>query len=120
MSKKQRKTNYQKEWRLKNPEMVKGHWLRKYWTNVSWKEALNNFNELVAKQNNLCAICNVPESGIEAKTRKIRDLSVDHDHSTNAVRGLLCSRCNRAIGYLKDDSSLCFRAGEYLKKHELP
>jgi hypothetical protein len=45
-------------------------------------------------------------------------MAVDHDHSTNKVRGLLCRPCNHAIGLLKDDSRNADRASEYLKAHK--
>jgi hypothetical protein len=114
------KAEYQKKWRLKNPEMVKGHWLRKYWPNCSWQEALNNYNNLVNQQNNKCAICKMSETAIEAKTKRVRELSVDHCHVTNKVRGLLCSTCNRGLGYFKDSALVCESASEYLKTHEQP
>jgi hypothetical protein len=41
-------------------------------------------------------------------------LCVDHDHATNQYRGLLCHRCNRAIGALEDDHELLLRAAAYL------
>jgi hypothetical protein len=45
-----------------------------------------------------------------------RSLAVDHDHTTGQVRGLLCIRCNRAIGNLRDDPDLAIRAAAYLKR----
>jgi Recombination endonuclease VII len=44
-----------------------------------------------------------------------RALCVDHDHSTGQVRGLLCKRCNYALGLLEDTKSLV-RAVEYLHR----
>lgn len=41
-------------------------------------------------QKGLCAICGLRELS--------RDLSVDHNHITKKVRGLLCSKCNQALG----------------------
>lgn len=58
-----------------------------------------------------CAICRQP------CTKHVR-LSVDHDHKTGVVRGLLCHSCNTAIAMLKEDEDLFWNALEYLKKHK--
>ena len=42
--------------------------------------------------------------------------AIDHCHTTNKVRGLLCRTCNVAIGYLNDDIALLESAINYLKK----
>ena len=41
-------------------------------------------------------------------------LCVDHDHLTGKVRGLLCIKCNSAIGELRDDPNLVRAAKVYL------
>lgn len=61
-------------------------------------------------QNGLCAICFEPEAEDQV-------LSVDHDHKTNKVRGLLCGNCNRGIGNLKDSALVVHSAFEYLARH---
>jgi hypothetical protein len=45
-------------------------------------------------------------------------LSVDHNHTTGAVRGLLCANCNLAIGYANDDPVVLRKAIAYLDKYE--
>jgi hypothetical protein len=67
---------------------------------ISVEELTNLFN----KSNGICAICN-----------KKSNLSVDHDHKTGKVRGLLCPRCNFGIGNLGDDITILKSAIEYLK-----
>jgi len=72
------------------------------------------YDALLAGQGGLCAICRQPE------TRKgpfggVRRLGVDHCHKTGRVRGLLCHRCNSAIGYFDDDPSLLRVAISYLE-----
>lgn len=55
-----------------------------------------------------CAICQVSE-GME--------LHVDHVlHRSNKVRGLLCGKCNKAIGLLNDDPQLLDSAKRYLQQ----
>lgn len=59
-------------------------------------------------QGGVCYIC-------ERANGKTKKLSVDHDHKTGFVRGLLCSPCNKdVLGHLKDDPKACIRAALYL------
>lgn len=39
---------------------------------------------------------------------------MDHDHSNNKPRALLCHHCNVALGHLGDDPNLCLAAAMYL------
>lgn len=66
---------------------------------------------LLEQQNYSCAIC--CELAEESKQR----LSVDHNHETNKIRGLLCTYCNVGLGYFRDNPQLLARAIEYLEKH---
>lgn len=61
-----------------------------------------------------CAICSRPETAI--RKGKLLPLSVDHNHSTGAVRGLLCTACNIGIGSLQDSAEMLRAAITYLDK----
>jgi Recombination endonuclease VII len=67
---------------------------------------------LLEKQGGVCPICGDPISD--------QNLNVDHDHSAGHVRGILCARCNRTIGLLRDDPALLRRAAAYLRKPARP
>ena len=47
-------------------------------------------------------------------------LGVDHNHSTGKVRGLLCTNCNRALGYLKESEESVINLLNYIKCHKEP
>lgn len=76
-----------------------------------------SYNELLKKQNGVCAICKRPEA-------LKRSLSIDHDHRCcpthkscgKCIRGLLCFRCNQAIGLLNDDVFILESARLYLQR----
>lgn len=67
------------------------------------------FENMLADQNNCCAICYTKDWGKPSP-------SVDHCHSTNAVRGLLCNMCNRALGMFKDNIEVLENAAKYIKR----
>ena len=63
-----------------------------------------DYNRQFVAQNGSCGICG----------RDDRKLVLDHCHSKNVFRGLLCSNCNTAIGMLKDSVESCLSAARYL------
>lgn len=73
--------------------------------------------DLHAEQGGKCAICGEQETVRDWQGGKTRALSIDHDHETGAVRGLLCYRCNNALGLYQDDPALLERAASYLRSH---
>lgn len=100
-----------KAWQLANPERfkeLKSNWARKNRINLSrskrlahWRAAgvepsfsQYDYDQLFLKQNGVCAICSTPPTPKRA-------LSLDHEHLTGRVRGLLCGKCNLGIGYFK-------------------
>ena len=100
-----------KEYRIKNREKY-----LKTQTNTQLKKRYNfslvEYNVQLKKQDNKCAICktNVPGGG------HIKRFAVDHCHTTGEIRGLLCSDCNRGLGFFKDNGEVLFQAIQYLNK----
>jgi hypothetical protein len=72
----------------------------------------DQYNELLRKQKGVCAVC---------KTRKpwnkggSDQLCVDHCHKTGKIRGLLCGRCNKVLGAVKDSPKLLKALADYLR-----
>jgi len=71
---------------------------------------LEQYNNLLEKQDYKCAICLKPQK--EEKRR----FAVDHDHVTNEIRGLLCNYCNHRIVGRHRDSALLLRVVNYLEQ----
>ena len=61
----------------------------------------DDYLELLAAQNGVCAICGEPETQTKKKHGTKSLLSVDHDHDTKKVRGLLCADCNLSVGWFE-------------------
>lgn len=98
MTKKDRSA-YGREWNLRRRFKIDG----------------SDYEKLLTMQGGVCAVCQCQEIH-EYKSGKLKGLSVDHCHSTGKVRGLLCVKCNRGLGYFKDDPERLHRAIEYLRK----
>lgn len=73
--------------------------------------SVETYLDILGAQNGVCKICNN-----DCKTKY--SLSVDHNHQTGKVRGLLCNRCNRAIGMFEDSPHLLRSAAKYLEDME--
>ena len=69
---------------------------------------------LLAKQNGVCAICSQKEKIGRSANPDV--LSVDHNHTTEAIRGLLCRNCNSALGLFKDDLDILESAVRYMRR----
>lgn len=82
----------------------------------SWKEQGINithekYNKIFIKQDGHCACCGIHQTDLP------RALSVDHNHETRAIRGLLCGGCNLALGYVKDNIKTLEKMIIYLKEN---
>lgn len=99
-------------WRKRNPDADK----KRYWANpVKERErhlvrkygvTLEEYARRYREQRGRCAVC---------RKEQERALDVDHDHKTGAVRGLLCTSCNRMIGHAGDNAGRLERAAAYLR-----
>lgn len=92
---------------------------KKYWNQISETKKRNNwlkrygitkeeYETMYKKQNQSCWVC-------KKQCLSGQYLSVDHCHKTGKVRGLLCKKCNSALGMLDDDIELLETAIIYLK-----
>lgn len=98
-----------KRWKSLSPER-RAEYARKGAFGLESKD----FQALLASQDGLCAICRKPETTVS--NGKVRALSVDHDHATGRIRGLLCQRCNLAIGNLDDSPDRARAVAHYLEE----
>jgi len=72
----------------------------------------DEYYQLYASQNGRCAICRRDESAISRGTF----FCIDHDHKGGQVRGLLCTECNLAVGYLESTGASVASVSAYLER----
>lgn len=113
---KRKRREYQRLWRKRYPNYYRDYYrshpeARK---NRDYKKrygiSLNEYQILLGKQNGVCAICRLKENNQ-------RFLSVDHNHITGQIRGLLCQKCNAVLGMVNDNTDLLLSAKRYLVQH---
>lgn len=103
-SNRHKSTGYSRKWQKANPEKVLDMHLQR-----EFGISIEDYRALFAEQSGVCAICQGP-----GKPEK--RLSVDHNHNTGKIRGLLCDSCNHSLGLLKESPEVLRRAAEYLEK----
>lgn len=109
-----------KAWRQANPEKVRAY-SKKHYLAFPEKQklrdrraglkryglTLDTYAQMLAAQGGVCLVCKNPPD--------TKALAVDHCHTTKKVRGLLCDRCNRAIGHLEDNPDRAEDLAKYLE-----
>ena len=73
---------------------------------------LAEYDAMFMSQGQVCVICHTDNPGA-GRSR----FSVDHDHETGKVRGLLCHGCNIVLGMVKDKPKILRDAAGYLEYH---
>ena len=106
-----KKNERQRAYRLKNgyPKQIsitKFKWYLKNTYNIS----LEVYEGLLKKQKYKCAICKSHYTVYKYR------LSVDHNHKTGKIRGLLCHHCNSALGNFMDNVCNLKSAIIYMKE----
>jgi len=140
---KRQRAAYQREYRRKNPDKVRGYQIACYpkkriaaklWRaknsaklhakdrqrRLSLKYGLTeeSYSAMVAAQGGLCAICNAPPLNRKStRGRVYARLDVDHCHESGKVRALLCYNCNAILGNARDSLEVLRSAVKYLEKY---
>jgi hypothetical protein len=117
----------QKAWRDANPDRAREHWNKSNRKRLADPEFVaarrirrreldygltqEQFDAMRQAQGDVCAICSNGHVGPGV------NLHVDHNHTTGAVRALLCGKCNTLIGLADDSPERLELAAAYLRKH---
>jgi len=81
---------------------------KEYIVQKRYRITLYDKQQIYKKQNGLCKICCVPIPMDSISC------CIDHNHNTGKIRGILCNRCNFALGMCKDDVLILQAAIRYL------
>jgi len=100
--------------RTREDHLKRGHY---YCVRTQFGLSADEYDQLVRSQGGCCAICGLAETSIDPQRGTVRQLSLDHNHTTGRVRELLCGRCNRVLGMLHDDLHTIDRLYAYLVLH---
>jgi Recombination endonuclease VII len=96
-----------KKWFKENPDKLPTlEEKRAYGRKKNFGISEEQYEQMLVDQNNQCAICK-KEIGWEA--------AVDHCHTTDKIRGLLCRKCNLGLGGFKDNIKTIKKAISYVK-----
>lgn len=68
------------------------------------------YHDMLISQKSKCGVCKK-----RLYSRRYKAFAVDHCRKTGAIRGLLCTKCNTAIGLLEDNVEVMQRAIDWVK-----
>lgn len=108
------KRAYDRQHRLKNPSRRYGNMLKQRY-GITYEE----YESILEKQGGVCAVCKRDNEQFDKVKDDVRRLHVDHDHATGKVRGILCSKCNFALGCVRDDKEILNKLIKYLEKNNV-
>jgi hypothetical protein len=112
-----------RRWQLENAERYRAKQLeyaasgrkqlvdRKSYLKRKYGMTIADYDRMFEHQGGVCAICGKPRPDE-------RTLHVDHDHATGVIRGLLCFRCNNALGDFDEEYELFQMAADYLDRDD--
>lgn len=92
----------------KNRENAPPKQAKEYQLKRNYGLSLEDFEGMLLKQDNKCAICS---SNLSTRPH------IDHSHSTGKVRAILCQSCNVGLGHFKDNEEFLYSAIQYLNKY---
>lgn len=98
-----------KEWRKLKPENYREHY-RRARIKTTYGISLEQYNELLEKQNSCCPVC------LRHKSSFKTNLAIDHDHRTKEIIGLLCTYCNHRFIGRDRNPEMYIRAAAYLSQ----
>jgi hypothetical protein len=76
-----------------------------------YKLSVEQYNTMIKDCNNCCTICKVELLGTNTDANAP---CIDHCHTTNIVRGILCMQCNKGLGLFRDSPESLVNAAQYL------
>ncbi|MFX1317290.1 MAG: endonuclease VII domain-containing protein [Promethearchaeota archaeon] len=94
---------------------------KKYHRYKNFNITLREFEKMLMDQNSKCAICGMHFDDtlqLDLKYTTFFTPNIDHDHKTGKIRGIICNRCNRLLGFARDNILILFSAIKYLKSHK--
>ncbi len=98
---------------VQNKLKIDPEWIRKFNLMKNFGLTVEEYDKMVEDSGG-CEICGLTQE--ESLKIDNRRLCVDHCHITGKIRGILCSKCNTALGKFKDSPQILQIAINYLNK----
>lgn len=99
------KRAYETEWKARPENKVAR---KTYDLNKKYGLSMKTYDEMLIESCGKCVICNKPFNNY------IKEPTIDHNHTTGKVRGLLHAKCNKALGLFDEDLTTFLNAIKYL------